>query len=80
MAIFDYDAGAGLYPCKDRRNVTRLRYRRFDTAAEALRFAIEDMPPALLRGSILEVNETRFDGAEMRRLYDAGDYPLPRKQ
>lgn len=80
MAIFDYGAGAGLYPCINRRRMTRLQYRRFDTVAEALRFAIEDMPVSVLRGSILEVDDVRIDGAEMRRLYDAREYPLPRRR
>ncbi|KKX26180.1 hypothetical protein [Rhizobium sp. LC145] len=79
MAIFDYSAGAGLYPCKTLKRRSHLRYKRFDSAAEALRFAIEDMPASLLRGSVLEVEEARFDGMQMRKLYDAAGYPLTRK-
>ncbi len=79
MAIFDYSTGAGLYPCKTVKRTSRLRYRRFDSAAEALRFAIEDMPASLLRGSILEVEEARYDGQQMQRLYEADAYPLPRR-
>lgn len=79
MAVFDYSTGAGLYPCKTVKRKSRLRYKRFDSAAEALRFAIEDMPSSLLRGSILEVEEARFDGIQMRKLYDAAGYPLTRK-
>jgi hypothetical protein len=58
-----------------RRPVT---YRRFSTAAEAVRFAIEGMPEALLLGAYLEVDEVRYSGDEIRRLYDREDYPLPR--
>ncbi|MFC3162919.1 hypothetical protein [Ciceribacter thiooxidans] len=47
--------------------------------AEALRFAIEDMPSSMLRGCVLEVDEARFDGAQMQKLYDADSYPLPRR-
>jgi hypothetical protein len=79
MATFDYSAGAGLYPCKTVRRTSRLRYRRFESAAEALRFAIEDMPVAMLRGSVLEIDEARYDGQQMRRLYEADAYPLPRR-
>ncbi|GEC30871.1 hypothetical protein N181_04655 [Sinorhizobium fredii USDA 205] len=79
MAMFDYSAGAGLYPCKTVRRTSRLRYKRFDSVAEALRFAIEDMPSSMLRGSVLEVEEARYNGEQMRELYDADAYPLPRR-
>ena len=78
MAI-DYSAGAGLYPCKTVRRTSRLRYKRFDSVAEALRYAIEDMPPSMLRGTVLEVEETRYNGQQMRTLYEADAYPLPRR-
>ena len=35
-------------------------YRRFAKAAEAIRFAIEELPPDLLIGAHLEVEEQRF--------------------
>jgi hypothetical protein len=79
VANIDYNASAGLYPCKTNKRTTRVRYRRFDTVAEAVRFAIEDMPDVQLRGCVLEVDETRFDGNGIRRLYDAQDYPLLRR-
>lgn len=80
MAAFNYNAGAGLYPSKNRKRTTSLRYRRFDSVAEALRFAIEDMPASLLRGSVLEVDDARFNEMQMRVLYDAKEYPLPRRE
>ncbi|QPB23386.1 hypothetical protein [Rhizobium sp. 007] len=80
MAPFDYSAAAGLYPCKTVRRTSHLRYKRFDSAAEALRFAIEDMPVSMLRGSVLEVEEARFDGQQMQTFYEADAYPLPRRK
>jgi hypothetical protein len=53
-------------------------YRRFDTAADAIRFAIEELSPGLLIGAHLEVDEERFDSEGMRRLYEHADYPLAR--
>ncbi len=39
---------------------------------------MEELPPELLLGAWLEVEEKRFDGNGIRQLYSA-DYPLPRK-
>jgi hypothetical protein len=79
MATFDYGTSAELFPTRSR--IARRQpvgYRRFARAAEAIRFAIEELPPDLLRGAYLEVNEVRFDGEGIRRLYDSPDYPLER--
>src|SRR5262245_51652308 len=57
----------------------RVGYRRFASAAEALRFAIEELTPAVLAGAALEVGDLRLDMRDMRRLYQASDYPLTRR-
>lgn len=77
MKTIDYTALGELFPGK-RAKFSPVRYQRFNTAAEAIRFAIEEMHPELLNGSTLEVDERRFDGAGIRALYDAEDYPLKR--
>ncbi|OEC96913.1 hypothetical protein [Rhizobium sp. YK2] len=79
MTGFDYTGGAGLFAGRVKGSSGSLRYRRFDTAAEALRFAIEDMPGVQQRGSLLETDEARFDHNQIRALYDAPDYPLSRR-
>jgi len=55
MPNFNYSAGAELFPLI-RRSFTkgRVGYKRFTSAAEAIRFAVEELPPDLLRGLILK--------------------------
>ena len=80
MAAFRYDTPAELFP--SRRN-TRAKgavaYRRFATAADAIRFAVEELPAKYFAGTYMEVDEERFDGDGIRQLYDSPEYPLPRQ-
>jgi hypothetical protein len=78
-AMFDYDAGAELFSRRTGKHQKRLGYQRFPHAADAIRFAIESLPPEVLHGAQLEVNEVRFGAAEIRRLYDDALYPLERR-
>lgn len=75
---FDYSAPAELYPSRSRKGRGPVAYKRFDTAAEALRYAIEELPASALLGASLEVDEARFGHAEIRTLYDNAAYPLAR--
>jgi hypothetical protein len=77
---FDYGASAELFPTRN-RNARRpvMKYRRFARAAEAIRFAIEELPSEALLGAYLEVDEKRFGRDGIQRLYDSERFPLPRR-
>jgi len=80
MNNFDYSGPAELY-IADRRRIGRnsMTYRKFETAAKAIRYSIEELPGASLPGTILEANEQRFRHREIRKLYESRAYPLPRR-
>ena len=78
MEKFDYDMPAELFPARSRKTATKIKYRRFDHAAEAIRFAIEEMPVPLLLGAFIEVADERLGHKDIRDLYDSADYPLKR--
>jgi hypothetical protein len=80
MAEFDYNAEAELFAT--RKRIPRrqpLGYRRFTHAAQAIRFAIEDLPAELLIGAFLEVGERRYNSDAIRGLYESAAYPLARR-
>jgi hypothetical protein len=79
MATVNYNAEAELFPPR-RRSFSRgpVGYKRFKSAAEAIRFAIEELPAELLLGAYLEVEEDRFDGSAIRQVYESEAYPLQR--
>jgi hypothetical protein len=89
MAVFDYTAAAELFPARTDAEASPVRgrrarrqpvgYGRFARAADAIRFAIEELPAELLPNTCLAVDEDRFDRNEIRRLYQSAQYPLVRR-
>jgi hypothetical protein len=76
---FDYNIPAELFMAKRKGGARQpLGYRRFASAAEAIRFAVEDFPAMRTLGAWIQVGDDRFDSDEIQRLYDSSDYPLPR--
>jgi hypothetical protein len=81
MNAFDFSATAELYPSRAKGSRRQpIGYKRFECAAEAIRFAIEELPAESLVGAFLEVGEERFNGQEIQQLYQRPDYPLQRHE
>ena len=76
MYNFDRDAPAELYPGRNRKSTKKVGYRRFETTADAIRFAIEDLPKLLLLGACIEINEQRLDYKDIQALYASERHPL----
>jgi hypothetical protein len=78
---FSFKKSAELFPAAIRKKKRAgFAYRRFDTAADAVRFAIEELPADSLNGAYLQVDEARFDQNGIRSLYESCDFPLPRRK
>ena len=80
MEAFNYTSPGDLYFLKGSpfRRRAQVSYRRFNSAAEALRFAIEAMPAPILQGCFMEVEGEQYEADQMRELYESAQYPLPR--
>jgi hypothetical protein len=59
-ATFDYGVPAELFMAKRKAGARQpLRYRRFTTAAEAIRFAVEELPAMRSLGAWMQVGDQR---------------------
>jgi Arc/MetJ-type ribon-helix-helix transcriptional regulator len=76
---FNYSAPAELFLAR-RIKSSRENYRRFATAAEAIRYAVEDLRTPRAFGTWLEVGDERFNSNEIQQLYEAKDYPLRKSE
>ena len=80
MSQFNYSAPAELFPSRNRKAPSKVKYRRFDKAAEAIRFAIEELAEPQLLGAYIEIESGRLGHREIRELYESAAYPLKRKK
>jgi hypothetical protein len=76
---FDYDAPAELFTSM-RAKGSHAKYRRFETSAEVIRFAVEELPAIRTLGAWMQVGDERFNSDEIQRLYESSDYPLRKSE
>jgi hypothetical protein len=76
----DYFVEAALYYGKSASRGRALAFRRFTQAAEAIRFAVEELSPSIFNGCKLEIGEAEYFGRAIRPLYDDRAFPLFRRK
>ncbi len=74
----DYLAEAELFAVQRHGRKRSLFYQRFDSTAEAMRFAIEEMPEGA-SNIVLETSSARLDAGHIARIYGSDTFPLLRK-
>ena len=80
MDAQDYRMEADLFFSKRVNHKDKsLTFRRFRCAADAIRYAVEELSPDMLAGCSLEVNGLHYFGREIRPLYDSEAFPLRRQ-
>ncbi|WP_296574337.1 hypothetical protein [Phreatobacter sp.] len=80
MSQTDFTAAAELFANKRKsfRSRVPLKYKRFDSLALAVQFAVEELG-ADLNGINIRTENDDVSGAAIRTLYDDTAYPLERK-
>ena len=71
MSAIDFNAPAELFVRATLRKGQPVRYRRFDRASEAIRFAVEELSENESQAAVIEVGEVRYEGTAIRALYEA---------
>lgn len=79
MSHLNYEARAELYLGSDPKTAAAQGPRTFRTAAQAIRFAVEEAAPVSLHGARMVIGNSSYRGRDLIRLHRSADYPLPRK-
>jgi hypothetical protein len=80
MTHIDFNARAELFLGSDIRTAAEQGPRTFRTAAQAIRFALEEVAPVSLRGALLRIGSQNFSRHDLPKLYRSAEFPLPRKR
>lgn len=79
MQNFDFGAPAELLTYStSRRWGSALEYRRYQTAAEAIRHVMENLGADARAGAFVETDAASLGAGEIRTLYERSDFPLLR--
>lgn len=79
MTHIEFNTRARLYLGRDRATALAQGAKTFRTAAEAIRFAMEEAAPVSLHGALLVVGNEGYSGARIKAFYASAAYPLKRK-
>jgi hypothetical protein len=79
MKTIDFNAEASLYLGRDWRSALEQGSRRFPSAAKAIRFALEEVPPVSLHGARMIVEGRSYSPHDLQKFYGDRAYPLHRK-
>lgn len=75
--FFDFSEPAEIYVGRGAPRRHGVRFKQFDTAAEAIRYTME-RPCSADEVAVMECGEKRYSGREMAELYYSEGYPLQR--
>ena len=79
MTAFDYTEPAEVFASRiGAARHASVIYRRFDSAAAAIQYAVEELSPDFATGTFLEAGDLRLCYAEIKSLYEDAAFPLPR--
>ena len=79
MTNIEMNASAALYLGSDWKDAQREGARVFPSAAKAVRFAMEEVPPVSLRGALMVVDGQPFSPGDIADIYRSPIYPFAHK-
>ena len=81
MEHFDFDAPAEVFIIvRVAGGSRRMTFLKFPSGAGAVKHVVEELDDHAQRGSIVEIEEARFDFAAVAQLYESPRYPLQRRK
>ncbi len=75
-----FSVPADVYVHRSKRRTGPVQFRKFGSLAEAVQYAIEEVPLIGLTGVSIESGDERYEGKAIRALYESATYPLRRPE